>query len=211
MDLKNQLINYWAHKGHTFGQCYVNRELDLMYVNIPKNASMFVRLNLPMSNRWEWENYYVDPRANRVIAVLRDPIERWVSGIAQIYHSTDFKESDLSKSYTQLLFDKVGIDDHTERQTLFLNDLDINQCVFFKFDNNLSYNLSNYFKTEFNINHDLTVFQKTNTSSEDPKKENIKNIFRKFIRLHPWFNSKLMMYYEQDYKLLEQVKYYEHR
>lgn len=211
MDLKNQLINYWTHKGHVFGQCYINRELDLMYVNIPKNASMFVRSNFPIPTSWYCENYYLNSRANQIIAILRDPIERWLAGMAQIYYQTDFKESDLSKSYVQLLFNTIGIDDHTERQILFLNDLDISQCVFFKLDANLSYNLSSYFKTKFNIDHDLTVLQKINTSIEDSRKDNIKRIFKKFIISNPWFKNKLMMYYEQDYKLLEQVTYYEHR
>jgi len=211
MDLKNQLINYWSHKGHTFGQCFINRELDLMYVNIPKNASMFVRSNLPSIDKWAWENYYLTTRTNKILAVLRDPIERWLSGLAQIYYQTDFKESDMSNSFLRLLFDKVGIDDHTERQVLFLNDLDINKCIFFKFDDNLRYNISGFFKTEFNIDHDLTLLQKINASSEDIRKENIKNIFKKFINKNSWFKNKLLMYYEEDYKLLAQVTYYEYR
>ena len=211
MDLKNQLINYWSHKGHTFGQCFINRELDLMYVNIPKNASMFVRSNLPSIDKWAWENYYLTTRTNKILAVLRDPIERWLSGLGQIYYQTDFKESDMSNSFLRLLFDKVGIDDHTERQVLFLNDLDINKCIFFKFDDNLRYNISGFFKTEFNIDHDLTLLQKINASSEDIRKENIKNIFKKFINKNSWFKNKLLMYYEEDYKLLAQVTYYEYR
>jgi hypothetical protein len=211
MDLKNQLINYWSHKGHTFGQCFINRELDLMYVNIPKNASMFVRSNLPSIDKWAWENYYLTTRTNKILAVLRDPIERWLSGLGKIYYHTDYKESDMSNSCLLLLFDKVGIDDHTERQVLFLNDLDINKCIFFKFDDNLRYNISGFFKTEFNIDHDLTLLQKINASSEDIRKENIKNIFKKFINKNSWFKNKLLMYYEEDYKLLAQVTYYEYR
>ena len=44
-------LNQWISKGHKYGTCMSHPESDLMYVNIPKNASSWTKPNLM---DWGW-------------------------------------------------------------------------------------------------------------------------------------------------------------
>ena len=82
-------LEYYQSKGHVFGECMSLPDNDLMYVNIPKNASSWTKPNL-LDWKWENYNYHTDNLYHKTaIIVLRDPVERWLSGIAEylyLYH-----------------------------------------------------------------------------------------------------------------------------
>jgi len=52
-------LKEWTNRGHIYGECMSHRDSDLMYVNIPKNASSWTKPNL---KDWGWEfyNYHTD-------------------------------------------------------------------------------------------------------------------------------------------------------
>ena len=114
--------NYYKTKGHVFGECMSSPNTDLMYINIPKNASSWTKLNC---KDWGWEffNYHSDNLYHKhSLIVLRDPVDRWLSGIAEyffLYHKNlDFAH--ISRPFLDLIFDRVAFDDHTEKQILFI-------------------------------------------------------------------------------------------
>ena len=49
-------INEWQHKGHVYGECMSHPDNDLMYVNIPKNASSWTKPNL-LDHKFEFYNF----------------------------------------------------------------------------------------------------------------------------------------------------------
>ena len=81
-------INEWRHKDHVYGECMSHPEHDLMYVYVPKNASSWTKPNLQDWN-WEFYNFHTDNLNKHALVVLRDPVERWLSGISEyltLYH-----------------------------------------------------------------------------------------------------------------------------
>lgn len=219
ISLNGQLINYWTDKGHTYGQCYVDRSLDLMYVNIPKNASTFTKVN---NFGWTVDNYYQCEPTSTVLVVLRDPIERWLSGIAEYFNRyqptlTDVTEllesypaSSTTKLYLDLIFNQISFDDHTEKQIRFINDLEISKCVFFKCDVNFPRFYSDYYKNTYNLDNTFNLGTWHNVTSSYPRKQRIKEIFKKIVQRNPQYRNQLVYHFRQDYELIKEVKFYGH-
>ena len=63
-------LNEWSVKGHDYGLCMSHQDCDLMYVNIPKNASSWTKPNL-LDWNWEFYNYHKDNINKKAIVVLR--------------------------------------------------------------------------------------------------------------------------------------------
>lgn len=217
ISLNGQLINYWTDKGHTFGQCYVDRTLDLMYVNIPKNASTFTKVN---HFGWTVDNYYKCEPTSTVLVVLRDPIDRWLSGISEYFYRyqqdisniTDLLESDEPslKLYLDLIFNQITFDDHTEKQIRFINDIDFNKCVFFKCDLNFPRLYSEFYRTNFNLDNQFNLSPWYNVTKDYPKKQKIKELFRIILKRNRRYKDQLMYHFRQDYELIKEVKFYGH-
>ena len=64
---------YWEPKGHVFGTCMSKPDLDLMYVNIPKNASSWTKPNL-LDQHWEFYNYHTTEFNSAFYALLMEQI-----------------------------------------------------------------------------------------------------------------------------------------
>ena len=81
-------LEYYEKKGHVFGECMSHPDRDLMYIHIPKNASSWTKPNLL---HWGWQFYNYHHSYNfyqkHAIVVLRDPVERWLSGIGEYMYS----------------------------------------------------------------------------------------------------------------------------
>lgn len=206
MDTK--FINYYQDKGHVFGECMSHPERDLMYVNIPKNASSWTKPNLL---DWSWENYnyHTDNLYHKTaMIVLRDPVDRWLSGIAEylyLYHR-DWPNEAFTRAMLDLVFDKIAFDDHTEKQVYFVEGLDLSRCVFFWFDENYR-ECFGRFLAENGMPNKYHRYAKQHVSDLEPVRKNYKEIFTGAIN-----NSKYLyqikQYFKQDYELINSVKFY---
>lgn len=203
------LEQYWDHKGHAFGQNHSKPDLNLMYVNIPKNASTWTK-NMLSSLGWGIYNYHSDKNyTKQAMIVLRDPVDRWLTGIAEyfsLYHPSVTTEL-LTPFSLDLIFDRVGFDDHTEQQIYFIEGLDLNNCVFFKCDQSYRQNFTN-FLTSNGIAGDWTTEKYQYSIDENPRKVELKNFFKKQIDQYPRYLNQLKNYFKNDYKLIESVKFY---
>jgi len=201
-------VNYYEPRGHVFGECWSKSDTDLMYVNIPKNATSWTKPNL---QDWGWENYnyHADNLYHKTaMVVLRDPVERWASGMAEylyLYHR-DWPMDAFSKQMLELIFDKIAFDDHTEKQVYFLEGLDLNRCIFFWFDENYRQNFSN-FLTEHGMPNRYHNYEKQHVSDDSPIRRNYKEIFINTLNDSKYLN-KVQDYFRQDLKLIEQTKFY---
>ena len=185
----------WAHLGHTLGECWNNTDKSITFVHIPKNASSFIKGCLLSTDKFTHNSILVD--ADQYLIALRDPIERWISGIAQ------FMVIESNKHLTlQELVNTVTFDDHTELQTYFLQNVNLNKCTFLRVDNNLRKNINHWFiKNGFNI--DITHIPNINQGNET-----IKNRFAAMVDGNSQIKLKLAKHYEQDYELINRVKFY---
>lgn len=183
---------------------------DFMYINIPKNASTWTRSCLASSN-WEIYNYHTDRLLHKhSLVVLRDPIDRWVSGIAEymyLYH----RETDtahLSKSFFDLILDRVAFDDHTEKQVLFIEQLNINNTTFFWCDSTYRNKFSSFLNsTGLSNNYNAIDYQ--HVTDHDPVRKRFKEIFKKTLNENSKYQMQLKNYFSDDYEFIKSVKFYQ--
>jgi len=81
-------LGRWAHLGHRLGECWVDEVNDKSYIHVPKNASSFIKgVLIGSGGFWHHSETLVNSGENLVI--LRDPIDRWCSGVAQYLYNTN--------------------------------------------------------------------------------------------------------------------------
>ena len=189
-------MDKWAHLGHTLGECWNDQDNSITFIHIPKNASSFIKGCLLSTNKFTHSNTLVN--ADQYLVALRDPIERWVSGIAQFMAIESNKHIPL-----QELVNTVTFDDHTELQTYFLQNLDLyKKCTFLRVDNNLKKNISQWL-LENGFNIDVSHIPNINQGNEM-----VKNRFAAMVDGNSQIKLKLVTHYEQDYALINRVKFY---
>jgi hypothetical protein len=199
-------IYEWKHKGHVYGECMSHSGIDLMYVYIPKNASSWTKPNL---KDWGWEfyNYKTDCLNKHALIILRDPVERWLSGIAEyltLYHST--MQSPFNET-AELIFDRICFDDHTEKQSKFLNGLNTDNCTFMLCDNDYRENFSKFITKHLGDNK-YQNYAYQHVSEDSANRKRFKFIFRRLLEENPKYLENVRNYYEDDYRLIDNVEFY---
>lgn len=204
------------HKHDPFSRFYqadqsgVTQYTDGKYVYVPilKNAHTWLTQIFRDGLEWEPVEDVKEVSHCKKIIVLRDPLERWVSAMATYL---DFVEGlvQIDNSVLQLLCDGVFYDQHTLPQTLSLQGIDTEHCVFFymtknnsDFDTNIKRFISEKFK-----DIDYSLFSK-NDGNNKPKHKYYKEQFSRLLaRLDGnVFHRKLYYAYLSDYRLLETLK-----
>jgi hypothetical protein len=210
---------YWEHKGHVYGFCMMPNPLatyspvitqndKMLYVNIPKNASTWVKRRLE-SLDWTYGNYiergFFD---NTFLVVLREPIDRWISGIAEYFVQYHPRIRVFTNDMLDIIFDRIALDDHTERQCYFLNDLPVDRAVFFDCTDKLKYNFSDYF-TQLRIVNDFDTHEPDYATDVHSPQHYYKSLFADYVYNNPKYLEKLKNYFWPDFQLIEQVNFYE--
>ena len=188
-------LGRWAHLGHRLGECWADESRDIAYIHIPKNASSFVK-GVLIGARGFWHHSETSIKCNENLIMLRDPIDRWASGIAQYLYNT---KQDLS---IDEIFDKITFDDHTELQTYFLQDVDVERCTFLKVNQNLRTNIKLWLD-EHGYSHNEPDVPNINQGNQL-----IKDRVAAMVDGNSQIKLKLVTHYEQDYALINRVKFY---
>jgi hypothetical protein len=201
----NGIVDEWAAKGHEFGTCMSHPDSPLMYINIPKNASSWTKPNL-IDWGWQFYNFHTDNLEKKAIVVLRDPIERWVSGISEyltLYHPT---MGVPAQETVELIFDRVCFDDHTERQIRFIDGLDTDNCIFLLCDGNYRSKFSQLL-IEHGMPNRYQNYDYQHTSEKCPNRSRFKKIFSEYLKV-PTFYDRIQFHYKKDYELINSLKFY---
>jgi len=214
-----------ANKGFEYGSGLVNPDRTKFIVNIPKNASSFL-LNWSQENQWTVAHAdHVSQTLQEIIVVLRDPIERWISGFAQyasgnILHAKRFYSTDTGpgpdfqympavefvKNYNplteRLVFDNLELlDDHVWPQQIFFRDLLPNlPRKYFYINKDINYQLQTYLgwlPASENLDR--------NDSENDLDKKLIKQFLRDRLAQVSELEKTILDAYVEDYKLIEQI------
>lgn len=191
-----------------FGMCMQNTNSNFAFIPIPRCGSSYLLKYLHDDCGWKPNNYHFILE-KQFFSVVRDPYRRWLSGlwaIADPDPTSDIivRPVDLyDRQAVEKMFDDPGLQNHhTMLQYLFFRDLDISKITFFNFDDpNFFTNIKHFFTNSLG----LDVSTMTEWHSSDEKVE-----IKKIIESYSEDNlNKLQNWLKQDYKFLEQIKFYE--
>lgn len=123
--------NNWSR--HRYGQCV--ELVGYTYVPVPKSASTWCKQLWHVGS----ESNFLDVKQDRdYVVILRDPLERWISGFAQCQVGNDPRVPDYWKTLGwHWVFDTIVFDNHTEPQSSFLAGIDLDCVTWFRQDNKL--------------------------------------------------------------------------
>ena len=191
------------------------------YVSIGKVASTFMGeflANLKWTNTSYNYNEIDKQRLPKTyMVVLRDPVERWCSGIVEyLVNNRRFLEGEGSEWSLQnretldFIFGVAKFDRHTCSQVDYLHGLDTNECVFFKLDSNFEDTMKRFAEKELNspINDAIIRDFAYNTSERETHKT-LRNTINFQIKNNPRYMKTIKDHFKNDIILFDQVTFYE--
>tara|TARA_R110000796_G_scaffold60233_4_gene139131 strand:- start:3732 stop:4424 length:693 start_codon:yes stop_codon:yes gene_type:complete len=223
-------VAYLKRYGYNPGGGLLSPDGKYFLFQIPKNASTFLG-NALVSNGWTFSNL---SHVKDIIqlAVLRDPVDRWLSGYATYaalhlfgwgYGSDHYiAEYTVSPLVEKIIFSKLVFDDHTTPQIVFVNQLsDDDEVVYFDCEREtLVDNLSKYTGLDIKItdaiidnsredNYDTKNLYEFFKAKLDAKSDylepvNVQERYLKNITLRERIHS----VYKSDFKLIKQANFY---
>jgi hypothetical protein len=211
------------YKYHPYGDSRVclDKQNNRAYilVHIPKCASSWMKPVFGDGKSFNWltGEYYesVDQEfANSVknaskhfVCVLRDPVQRWISGFAQT-------KPDLKMTWKQVL-DQIVFDNHTEPQISFLHRIDTDNCTWFYCNQDLKKTVTNWIAKQphdlFRIPNDSNNNSYNITQDKDTESVKIYKQIQHFLNTSPNAVKILQRFYQQDYDLINSLNFYEAR
>jgi len=214
-----------ANKGFTYGSGLISPDHTKFIVNIPKNASSYL-LDWSRQNGWSAGSAQdFAHKIQEIIVVLRDPMERWISGFAQyvsgnVLHAKRFYSTDTgpSKDFQymsaqefitnynslteRLIFDNLELfDDHVWPQQIFFNELlPAVPRRYFYIDNEFDRQIQQYLEFA-NPSSELD----RNDSNNDPDKKLLKQFINLRLNEVNELRMTIVEAYSQDYELINRI------
>lgn len=218
-----------VERGFGYGTGHISKDCSQFLVSIPKNASSSL---VDWLGRYEWSSAVVGDNCNwnnvgEVLVVLRDPVERWISGIVQYIHTyilyvhgpntvklsyeipTEFdyamSTEQFIKQYNQLserlLFDVINrFDDHVWPQCEFFQELLPNiPRKYFYLDQNFNNKISTY------LGLDLNSMPHHNNSKSNNTLNVLQNFIQQRLIMRPELKQRIVNAYSQDYELINRI------
>jgi hypothetical protein len=206
MQSANRLIS----RGHSPGGGMISPDRKYFYLNIPKNASTFTT-NLLKANGWEYWNLS-NREFRHVVIVLRNPIDRWISGFATYASSwllgtgygSDHFVQDYNSLVERLIFDNIVFDDHTEPQSTFVKEIPENFNKIFLMPNNgnLVELLNNTLDCKLTVPDDID----DNSAESNYDTEQISRFIRDRLTLA--VREKISNAYREDFRMIDNIQVY---
>ena len=205
-------ISYNYSTGHAQGQTLTSPDHQFSYVNIPKNASSEFKF---IFNDWKKSNYNVDaPPDNKYIVILRDPTERWISGITEFLIGKNSYPGQLNKELSideiataiespfvqNLISNFVIFDAHTLPQCYFLQNLNMSDVAFFYQDQQVVNRVTDYVGLHAQITN-------ANNTMANEKKIIISTTIKKMILKNNSLQKIIDTHYYCDHKLFDKVSF----
>jgi hypothetical protein len=220
------MIPALALRGFGHGSGVLDPSGKIFIVNIPKNASSYV-LSWAQHHGWRAGLIEHAQQVQEVIVLLRDPIQRWISGMAQYIntyilsvqgpngpvlphepitvHDYVMSSSAFAEQYTDLvervIFDNAArFDDHVWPQNEIIQDiLPTAPHKYFLVDQDLDRNLATYLGWRAAPDLDR------NAGGSNPNIKYLQEFFRQRLFQRPELIDRLRRHYHADYELISRV------
>ena len=198
---------------------------QIIYVQIPKNASYWAKYHLAESNPYNYHDNEFDVDSTLFTVILRDPLKRWVSGMGQFLAGhPPLSQYNIDRLDWSQVLDTVVYDNHTHPQVDYIANILYNNIVWFRCDQDLTKNFTAWSR-QFNINlaqlsesADIeNIFNVTkkvpsrliesNNYMAPPQQEIVDKLVS-VLEQHPEYVERIKEFYKKDYELYHSVPYY---
>ena len=106
-------------------------------------------------------------------------------------------------------YDQITVDDHTETQSYFLQNVDLKKCTFLLVNNNLTNTLKLWMgENNYRLSKKYDATPPLINASATDQRNDIKHKIERYIDTHADFVIKLKKHYEADYTLINLVNFY---
>lgn len=158
------------------------------------------------------------------VVILRDPVDRWFSGVAQWYHNMwieNFKKTVspnapliLDPFTIELLSTIVKIEEHTELQTYWIKNLDSKKNIFFNIsDKKFKADFEHFLITKLRLNNSqLSSFKELNKNNKNKTDESSlksKVIEQLKMKLSARQKARILDFYEEDICFIKNCNFYQ--
>jgi hypothetical protein len=146
--------------------------------------------------------------------ILRDPLDRWISGITQIIYTEPKTLAGVSNNMHIATFDwklameKIEYDNHTQKQVDFIYGIPQDQIVWLKFDDQLKDNFINLMLSYGCDVENKNLKNKDNITRKNSVKHSVIKKITDKLNQHPEYRQKIFDHYHEDYALINSVKFY---
>lgn len=193
----NYLIKH--RQGHPPNLCLINPADSHKIILIPKNASTWLKKNLVECG---WRECKDDSDHRSILILLRDPIDRWFSGVVQ-YLARNFPtvhHDNISLDFIKLIFDQVELDEHTQSQFVFFNNTEVNNTRFIWIDDNFNNNIQKWLAT---AGSQLVNVDAIYTTAEDHYRQLLRNKLINTYQNNTQLQQRLKLYFKIEYEMIE--------
>ena len=219
------MIPQLVDRGFGYGSGTLSPELSQFIVNIPKNASSYM---LDWARRHQWITAVADNHSDTItemIVILRDPLDRWISGISQYLNgyvlnvsgaydwstgpgpddqriSADTFIEEYNQVVERLIFDVVNrFDDHVWPQHEFVeNLLPTVKRKYFLLDHNFDTAIADYLGFAPYLDLD------SNSASNNADMRLLQKFFVDRLQQRPDLEQRVIRAYAKDYELIARTK-----
>jgi hypothetical protein len=208
-----RLERYNQYFFHGWGDILTVEDFEYGYIPIPKCASTLLKnyftQNFNFTKGFNYKNF----KNKRYVVCLRDPIDRWFSGVTEYFFR--FHQDIMQKENSDVIkfiCDRKFFDEHTELQRNFLEGLDTDQITFFYMDKNLIPNLEHFVSCKFrDLNHKRINAKnlRNNYMYYSPEKIRFFNVLKQYATENTNFIESLTSFYQHDYDLIKRVRFYD--
>ena len=197
------------HSSHQLHENYVNHDLKHHYLHLPVNSSNWGKATFASAG-FDRNAHNIINDDYTVIVFLRDPIDRWLSGLATwltgaLPHHTALTEIRTNSAVLDVLFTIVRTDEHTEKQQYFLQGLNHNNIKFFMVNDSLSDSVVNYCATV--LKKSVPVLDRINETTLPGGKLIPKNYFRSVLESDLKYLNRVKNFFIDDYHFIKTIHF----
>ena len=206
------LPNIEIHPTHFLHENLTCRSVKHCYLHIPVNSSTWGKNTC--------QNFgFVTGRENKInddytiMVFLRDPIDRWLSGltqwlVARLPQHTNLLQIRDNQAWLDTLFYLVHVDEHTQKQQWFLQGLDTSKMKFFMVNETLSQTVTDYLNQLFGTC--WPIMSPKNESTLEGGKLIPKQYFRQVLESNPTYLNHVKQAFRSDYDFIKSLHFENH-
>jgi hypothetical protein len=197
---------------------YASQSTNYCYVPLGKNAHNWGKIVFRDFLDFVEEPWDENPDKIYII-FLRDPIDRWLSGITQYIELLKFSDNEQLKKFIkpstrldplhlELIFEHIGFDGHSGTQFPWITIYQTNPCVYFYMNNtHFVEQVRHFMKGKFKNAVNIPTY-KVNDGKQNPFRTRLKDQILNALEVHPEYKVKLDAYFKKDYEFINKCKFY---